>query len=748
MSRRERGWELATDDVILVVEDNDGDAGLVELMLIEAIGPQVSLSRARNLADALGYLAERGATCVLLDLGLPDADGVETVQRLVAAAPSAAIVVLTGDEDSDTGMAAMQAGAQDYLVKGRSSAETVGRAVRYALVRKRAEHTLAEAQRTAHLGSWELDIATNVMVWSKELYRLYGFDAELMPDVAALLSRVHPDDRELVEAAMDASIGDHTPFTLDHRVLLPDGRIRWMRGQGFIERSGARKPVIVRGTAQDITDQRMAEEALVHQALHDHLTGLPNRALLVDRLTQALARLSRERSTLALIFLDIDRFKVINDSLGHRAGDQLLLAMAKRIKALIRPGDTLARFGGDEFVIVCEGLVGQLEAVGVADRVREAMTQPLQSSEGDLVITVSAGISLTTSGLTSPESLLRDAEAAMYNAKERGRARAEVFAPSMRRSAIGRLNTEIALRKSIGSGDFRIYYQPIVHLEDGHFMGTEALVRWDHPTLGIIGPDQFIPVAEETGLIVPLGGWVLAEACRQAKRFQERDKSWSALTMSVNLSGCQITQPGLVELVASALADSGLDPFHLHLEITESVLMEDAAAAIEILGMLKEIGVRLSIDDFGTGYSSLSYLRRFPVDVLKIDRSFVSGLGQDPEDSAIVAAVISLAGAMQLDTIAEGVETAVQQAALLELGCSRGQGYHFARPVPATELEALLDRQARSSTTASSGQRANRRDCNPSSTVRHQSPAGRENAATKAAPTTTAGPVIRRPRTR
>jgi EAL domain-containing protein (putative c-di-GMP-specific phosphodiesterase class I) len=327
----------------------------------------------------------------------------------------------------------------------------------------------------------------------------------------------------------------------------------------------------------------------------------------------------------------------------------------------------------------------------VADRVREAMAEPIQLSEGELVGTVSAGIALATSGPTSPESLLGEADAAMYRAKARGRGRTEVFAPSMRSTAIRRLDIEVDLRRSIGVGDFRVHYQPIVDLTDGRIIGTEALLRWDHPTKGLVGPDQFIPVAEETGLIVPLGGWVLAEACLQVKLFQERDERWSALTMSVNLSAGQINQRGIVELVKSALANSGLRPDYLELEITESALMSDAAAAVKILGMLKDLGVRLSIDDFGTGYSSLSYLKRFPVDVLKIDRSFVDGLGQDPEDSAIVAAVVSLARAMQLDAIAEGVETDIQQAALLELGCARGQGYHFARPLPATNIDVLLD---------------------------------------------------------
>ncbi|MEA3019848.1 MAG: hypothetical protein QOI47_1372 [Actinomycetota bacterium] len=693
MSAQTHGWGLATDDVILVVEDNDGDARLLELMLREAFGSEVTVARAHSQSTAIAYLAEGGATCVLLDLGLPDSDGVDTVRRVASWAPSAAIVVFTGDDDANTGMAAVQAGAQDYLVKGRASAETVGRAVRYALVRKRAEQTLAQAQRIAHLGSWELDLGTAAIGWSEELVRLFGFDHDQEPDLAALVSRVHPEDRDLVHAAMTTCITNLRPFTFDHRIVLPDESVRWMRAQGYVQRTGNHTPPIVMGTAQDITEQQVAEEALVHQSLHDPLTGLPNRGLLVDRLTQALARLTREPSTLGVIFLDIDRFKVINDSLGHPAGDRVLVAMGKRLSALLRPTDTLARFGGDEFVILCEGLAGEAEARAVADRIHESMVDPLHTTRGDMVVTVSTGIALTTSSQASADSLVRDADAAMYHAKAHGQSRAEVFEPSMRRSAVGRLSTELDMRQSLVDGDFLVHYQPIVDLTHGRIVGAEALVRWQHPRRGLVGPDEFIPVAEETGLIVPLGAWVLRQACQQAKLFQDRDERWASMTMSVNLSGGQIVQPGVVELVVAAIEESGIDPHHLQLEITESVLMDDTAAAARVLGRLKDAGVRLSIDDFGTGYSSLSLLKCFPIDILKIDRSFVDGLGADPWDAAIVSVVVTLAEAMGLDVIAEGIETNDQRATLLELGCERGQGFHFARPVPASDVEALLDRE-------------------------------------------------------
>ncbi len=451
----------------------------------------------------------------------------------------------------------------------------------------------------------------------------------------------------------------------------------------------------MRGTAQDVTQQVAAEEALAHQALHDPLTGLPNRVLLLDRLSQALVRLERSPSAVGLLFVDIDRFKVVNDSLGHPAGDQVLLAMADRLRGCLRLGDTLARFGGDEFVILCEGLAGEVDALGMAHWIGEAMAQPLTCDAGTLVVTVSTGIALATSPLVSAESLLRDADAAMYRAKENGRDRPAVFASSMRAKAIGRLSTEVSLRRAIAEGELEVHYQPVIDLPTGHIDGAEALVRWRHPDHGLILPDRFIPIAEETGLIIPLGAWVLREALSQVGRWQRCDERGDPMEIAVNLSACQIAQPDLVELVAEALQDSGVPPHTLQLEITESVLMKDAPAAVKILQALKVLGVQVSVDDFGTGYSSLSYLKRLPVDILKIDRSFVDGLGKDPDDSAIAKAICSLAEALNVTTSAEGVETARQVETLLGLGCSRAQGYYFSRPVPATVLHDLLCRSRR-----------------------------------------------------
>jgi diguanylate cyclase (GGDEF)-like protein len=407
-----------------------------------------------------------------------------------------------------------------------------------------------------------------------------------------------------------------------------------------------------------------------------------------------LARLARQPSTVAVIYLDIDRFRMMNDSLGHEEGDELLKAVAGRLAGLVRPEDTLARTGGDEFVVLCEGLDGERDAVDIADRICSSMQEPLAWQSRELVITMSAGIALATSNTLSPEMLLRDADAAMYTAKRERRTRCAVFVATMRDRSSGRLDTEMSLRRSIDDGDFRLHYQPIVSLDHARVLGHEALVRWAHPTRGLVAPDQFISIAEESGLIVPLGAWVLREACLQARRFQQRDPRWSRLTMSVNVSGRQLGQSDLEDVVRAALTDAELPPGDLQLEMTESVLMDDAAHTIAILEKLKRLGLRLGVDDFGTGYSSLAYLRRFPVDVLKIDRSFIHGLGRDLEDSAIVAALVSLADTLGLTTIAEGVETELQRESLLVLGCTRAQGYFFGRPVGAAEAEQYLDHAA------------------------------------------------------
>ena len=692
MDRRQVIEATIRQIMILLVAESDPDAELFKLLVENAAPSGFEIARVTTVSDAASYLETRTADCVVVDLGLPAVESFEAIEVLSSWLPTMALLVLTDSEDDGLAMGSFETGASDYLSKRGLEGRLLVSSIRFAISRKRLQNSLAEVQSIAQVGSWELDIATNKISWSQELYRLLGFGLNEKPTTAALIDRTHPEDRESALQVVRATIKESTPFLYEQRLLLPDQTIRWVRSVGRVELSPTGRPERLIGTAQDITLQKAAEDSLAQQAFHDPLSGLPNRLLFLDRLGQALKRLARRPSTVGVIYLDLDRFKVINDSLGYAVGDQLLLAMATRLAGLVRPGDTLARIGGDDFAMVCDGLSDESDVVAVAERVRASMTEPIQWDGGDLVLSASAGVALGTSASDNPDLLLRDAEAAMYRAKSEGRARSSVFAKAMRAKAMGRLDTELALRQSIERGDLRVHYQPIVTLVDGQVLGHEALVRWAHPTRGLLGPDEFITIAEETGLIVPLRTFVLREACRQAELFRTRNPAWSRLTMSVNLSGGQLGQHDLTAIVASALHDSGLKAGYLQLEMTESVLMDDAAATITILKSLKGLGVRLGVDDFGTGYSSLAYLRRFPVDVLKIDRSFVDGLGKDLEDSAVVAAIISLADTLGFTTIAEGVETRLQRDCLIALGCSRAQGYFFARPVPAPEAEAALDR--------------------------------------------------------
>ena len=431
-------------------------------------------------------------------------------------------------------------------------------------------------------------------------------------------------------------------------------------------------------------------EQLRHQAFHDPLTGLPNRTLLLDRLERALVQTLRGGARPALLLLDLDGFKVVNDSLGHAAGDRLLIALAERLAAAMRPGDTIARLGGDEFAVLLDTATDIHAATAVADRLLDALATPLALDGRELVVEASLGIALATDGAARPDDLLRDADLALYRAKDAGRAGYAIYDTSLHTAVNARLVLEAELRRALASEEFVLHYQPKVDLATGRLAGVEALVRWRHPTRGLVPPDDFIPLAEETGLIVPLGRWVLTEACHQARAWAAARITDPPLTMSVNLSARQFRQPDLVGDVARILRDTGVIPGLIQLEITEGVLMEDAAATLGLLERLRGLGIALAIDDFGTGYSSLVYLKRFPIDVLKVDKAFVTGLGHDPGNGAITTAVIGLAHALGLAVTAEGVETAGELAQLRSLGCEQGQGYYFARPMPAAALAALL----------------------------------------------------------
>ncbi len=605
-------------------------------------------------------------------------DHVATVLRDDRADPIGLLHV-GGDLDIDDAAFVQQVGEVlgVALVRGRREQELV-----------RNEQRLIEAQRISHVGSYDFEIATNTNLWSDQLYRIYGREPQSFnATYERFLEMLLPDDREHVMSVHGRSMETLEPFEMEERIVWPDGQVRTLASWGEVVADAEGKPARMVGICWDITDRKRIEEQLIQEALHDRLTGLPNRALLVDRLAQALEVLPRRGGPLGVLFIDVDRFKVINDSLGHEAGDEVLLELARRFRTVMRPGDTVARFGGDEFVVLSEDLAHAGEALAIAERLQHETSRPIALLDGNVVVTVSTGIALSGSAFDQPSTLLRDADAAMYRAKQNGRARSVVFADEMRDEAMSRLDTEQQLRRALAEDELRLHYQPIVALPAGNVVGLEALVRWQHPTRGLVLPAEFVPIAEETGLVVPMDDWVLERACRQLAAWHDQ---WPDLTMSVNLSGLQFTRDDLVTRVADTLSRTGVNPERVALEMTEGVLMHDAEETMGILRGLKALGLQLHVDDFGTGFSSLTYLKRFPVDALKIDQSFVDGLATDPDDRAIVLAVVALAGSLGIATVAEGIETEEQLAVLQELGCTYAQGYLFSRPVPPDELETYL----------------------------------------------------------
>jgi diguanylate cyclase (GGDEF)-like protein/PAS domain S-box-containing protein len=543
-------------------------------------------------------------------------------------------------------------------------------------------------------GIWDWDIAGNSIYFSPRWKAILGFQPEehlLSPD--EWLNRIHPDDLPSFKKQLDAHLnGLADEFRCEHRIMHKSESFRWVSSRGAAFRLGGGPAVRIAGSMTDITDRKLAEEQLQHDALHDPLTGLANRTLLLDRIGFCLERARRvPDERFAVLILDLDRFKVLNDSLGHDAGDQLLVEIARRINLAIRAmdmvarleNDYLARLGGDEFVLLLTGIRHDADAIRVAERLQEALAEPIQIEQHEVITSVTMGIAFGDAACATANDLLRDADTALVYAKTESKTRYRFFDPQMHDRALQRLSLESELRQAIETQQFEVFYQPIHSLLTRRIVEFEALVRWRHPTRGLVSPADFIPLAEETGLVIPLGAWVMHEACRQLRQWQDQYPEMQNVSIGVNVSGKQFARPELLTEVKSTLEETGLKASHLCLEITESTIMESGAPATDVLEAFHNLGTRLHMDDFGTGYSSFRYLNQMPIDVLKIDQSFIREISERKTGRSVVHAIVALAQTLDMRVIAEGVETPLQVALLAEMGCDCAQGYYFSRPMQA-----------------------------------------------------------------
>lgn len=817
---------------VLLVEEDSADARLIQKVLAGAEGSGFRVEWVTRVADAIERLGRGVVEVVLLDLTLPDGQGIEVFDQVFQAAPHALILVLSAASDESTARQAVQRGAQDYLVKGHVDAHWLPRALRYLIERKATQDALLSSEArframsdASPLGIFVSDEQGGCVYTNAAYHRISGltFEQTLGTNWS---TAIHPEDRQRVLAGWRDAARVQAPFHTEFRFLQEDGSVVWTRVNGAAMREGmephayvqtvedisARKSAefvlkaaeealfeekeraqvtlnsigdavlttdllgkvtylnlvaqamtgwshdealgrplsevfrIIDGTTRepapnpaqraieedrtvglvadcvlvrrdgfesgiedsvapihnrdgrvtgavivfhDVSESRAIALKMAHLAQHDFLTGLPNRMLLTERLSQAIALARRHKKQVALLFLDLDYFKHINDSLGHAIGDRLLQLVAARLSASVRVTDTVCRQGGDEFVILLTEIEHPQDAAQVAETLRAALAAPHLIDGRELHVNLSMGISVYPDDGIDVDTVMQNADTAMYHAKASGRNNYQFFRAEMNTMAVQRMFIQSSLRRALKQGEFVLHYQPQIDLASGAMTGTESLIRWLDPDRGLIYPDQFVPIAEECGLIVPIGRWVLREACRQVRIWL--DSGLRAVPVAVNISAVEFRHKNFVEGLALILKETGLPPRYLELELTESILMDDAESSASVLGALKVVGVQLAIDDFGTGYSSLSYLKRFPIDTLKIDQSFVRDVATNADDAAIIGAVISMGKNLKQRVIAEGVETREQLAFLQAQRCGEGQGFQFSHPLSAEDFTLLLE---------------------------------------------------------
>ena len=676
---------------VLLVEDIESEAKLVMKHLKLISGWRFSVDHHDRLGTGIAKISEQRYDLVLLDLNLPDCAGIEVCERMLAAAPHTPVIVLTNQNSEDLGTKAMREGAQDYLIKREVDGPLLGRAIRYAIERSCTEQALRDSEQRysfavagANDGVWDWNLESNIVYFSPRWKAILGYtEREIADRVEEWFDRVDPRDRELFDDALNHHLkGGSAHFECEYRVNCRGDDVRWVLSRGLAVRDEFGQTLRVAGLMTDITRRKQTEARLLHEAMHDALTGLPNRNLFIDRLDLALRRFRRDSSRLfGVLFFDLDRFKYVNDSLGHAVGDELLSQIAVRLNNCLRPGDTLARLGGDEFGIVLNDIDGPTDVIYVVERLQEALSQQIEIEAHTIYTSASIGIAISSELHDTPDEIVRDADIAMYRAKNSGHATYAVFDTSMHDQAMLRHRMETDLRRALERAEFDVYYQPIVDMGSGRVQGFEALLRWQHPSRGLVMPDDFIGLVEETTLVVPIGWWVLERACHQLATWQRLFPLNPPLAMSVNVSGKLFFTDDMAKRLAVLLEDCNIPRGSLRLEITERVVMDHEDLVLSALSDLRDIGVELHIDDFGTGYSSLSYLQRFKCDSLKIDRSFVSTMSEKIDSSAIVEAIIKLGSTLGMKVIAEGVETQEQLNRLRAMKCPEAQGFLFSEPL-------------------------------------------------------------------
>jgi diguanylate cyclase (GGDEF)-like protein/PAS domain S-box-containing protein len=688
-----------SNDIILLIEDNPGDAELVKRTLTNVVFGPFELEWVKNLSDGLQRIMKGGIAAVITDLSLPDSQGMATLDALLQAMARVPILVLSCVDDEDVASQSLQHGAQDYLPKNHLNKYTLSRSLRNMIDRKIAEDTLFIEKERAQVTLNSIGDAVLCTDTSGKVTYL-NIIAEKMTGwsrveasgraVAEVFKIIDGESRQPAQNPMNLAIAKNETLGLSANCIL----VRRDGYESAIEDSAA--PIHDRDgqctgaviVFHDVSKAREMALQMTHTAHHDFLTSLPNRLLLNDRITHAIASVGRNSRKLAVLFLDLDHFKHINDSLGHSVGDQLLQSVSERLMDCVRCSDTVSRQGGDEFVVLVSDLKRPEDAIHTLTRMFIMLSRPYSIGPNELHISASIGVSVYPDDGLDAETLIKNADTAMYQAKENGRQSYQFFKASMNTRAVERQSIEESLRHALERQEFMLHYQPKVNLKTGEITGAEALIRWTHPTRGRVPPGQFISVAEDSGLILPIGNWALREACTQARAWL--DAGFLFGTMAVNVSAVQFRDNNFSEIIFTILRETGLEPEHLELELTETVLMGRVESTESILKTLGAHGVQLAIDDFGTGYSSLSYLRKFPIDTLKIDQSFVHQITSPNADTTIVTAVISMGRSLNLRVIAEGVETQEELAFLQHEQCDEAQGYYFSRPVAPQQFATLL----------------------------------------------------------